>query len=101
MAEKFTDPIRQAFRDIWPVANAALSNPQGKRRMTERKETVSQAVWAMAGTGWLRSRAEVEVIAAARAWAAAVSPDYYVDYPEEAALYRAVAELPPPPRKEI
>ncbi len=99
MAEKFTDPIRQAFRDIWPAAQAALNKPQGKARMTERKRVVTQAVWAMAETSWLRSRADVEVIAAARAWAESwVVGD--PAWPEDRALYRAVAELPPPARKE-
>ncbi len=99
MGEKFTDPIRQAFRDIWPVAQAALSKPQGKARMTERKRVVTQAVWAMAETGWLRSRADVEVIAVARAWAAAMDPRDV--WPEDKALYTAIAELPPPARKEL
>ncbi len=99
MAEKFTDPIRQAFRDIWPVAQEALSKPQGKARMTERKRVVTQAVWAMAETGWLRSRADVEVIAAARAWAETFTIDESA-WSEDEALFNAVAELPPPSRKE-
>ena len=94
MAEKFTHSMRLAFREVWPEVQHSLAKPPGRRPMTIRKAAVTEAMWALARAGWLRSAADRDVIQAAQGWAAAVSPEYYEDYPEEKALYEATQRLP-------
>lgn len=88
MAEKFSAPVRQAFREVWPVVQDSLT--ADKPRMSARKAAVTETLWALTRAGWLRSNADRAVIQAARDWAAVIDPDY----PEDYTLYNAVQRLP-------
>jgi len=86
--------MRQAFREIWPDVQESLDMPPGKRSMSVRKAQVTETLWALARSGWLRSSADRDVIRAVQTWVAATSPDFDLDWPEDKALYEAAKRLP-------